>query len=445
MKSTLVAVAACAALATDTAARAEVVPLSLRLMGDGLVSPLSFNPLPDGRALVADQVGKVRLLKAGGGWEEGDVLDLTSRLSKINHNSFDERGLLCLALHPGFAANRRVFAAYTAPPRPTAPKGYDCTLRVSEFTIGAGSPLRIDPASERVVFEVDKPYFNHNGGRIAFGPDGMLYISVGDGGGPKGCDIGEGHAPEGNGQNLRTHLAKILRIDVEGSTAPRAYRIPEDNPFANATDALPEIWAYGVRNPWSLSFDRGGTHELFVADIGQMRWEEVNVIHRGANYGWPLREGFEGFNREHPEQAPTGRPDKGLRGEPFAEPIATYKNPSGFRRDPEALGISITGGYVYRGKKIESLQGHYVFGDWSGAQGTPQGRIFIARRPSTPSTSAWQIDTVRINGAGKLFGCVCAFGEDNDGELYVLSNGSTGLTPGRGKVWRLEPDITPGQ
>lgn len=442
MNKTLVALAACAALMGSALQAAESVGISLRLMAEGLVSPLSFNALPDGRALVADQVGIVRLMKSGGGLEEGEVLNLTNRLSKLNRNSFDERGLLCLALHPQFASNRRIFVSYTAPRRDSAPADYDCTLRISEFKVGSGEPLRIDPASERIVFEVDKPYFNHNGGRIVFGPDSRLYISVGDGGGPKGCDLGNGHVPEGNGQNLRTHLAKILRIDVDGTSGTQAYRIPSDNPFADGKDALPEIWAYGVRNPWSLTFDRGGNRDLFVADIGQMRWEEVNIIRKGGNYGWPLREGFEGFNREHPEQAPTSLPDKGLRGEALVDPITTYKNPSGFRKDPEALGISITGGYVYRGKALKAFQGDYVFGDWSGTQGTPQGRIFVARR-STDAKTPWRMDTARVNGPGKMFGCVCGFGEDNDGEIYVLTNGSTGLTPGRGKVWRIEPDTAP--
>ncbi len=200
MNKTLVALAACAALTGSALQAAESVGISLRLMAEGLVSPLSFNALPDGRALVADQVGTVRLMKPGGGLEEGEVLNLTSRLSKLNRNSFDERGLLCLALHPQFASNRRIFVSYTAPRRETAPADFDCTLRISEFKVGTGEPLRIDPASERIVFEVDKPYFNHHGGRIVFGPDSRLYISVGDGGGPKGCDIGNGHVPEGNGQ-----------------------------------------------------------------------------------------------------------------------------------------------------------------------------------------------------------------------------------------------------
>ncbi len=440
MKTTLVVWASVAL--TGSLLQAAEQRVSLRLMADGLVSPLSLNALPDGRALVADQVGVVRLMKKGGGLEDGEVLNLASKRSKLNLNSFDERGLLCLALHPQFASNRRLFVSYTAPRREGAPADFDCTLRISEFKAGPDGSLKIDPASERIVLEVDKPYFNHNGGRIAFAPDGKLFISVGDGGGPKGCDLGNGHAPEGNGQNLRTHLAKILRIDVDGTAGTQAYRVPTDNPFADGKEALPEIWAYGVRNPWSMTFDRGGSRDLYVADIGQMRWEEVDIIRKGGNYGWPLREGFEGFNREHPEQAPAGRPEKGLRGEPLIDPIISYKNPSGFRKDPEALGISITGGYVYRGKAFKDLQGDYVFGDWSGAQGTPQGRMFVARR-AADGKAPWRIDTVRVNGPGKLFGCVCAFGEDNDGELYVLTNGSTGLTPGRGKVWRIEPDNTP--
>ena len=291
-----------AALAVSVSVQAEPAHVSLKLVADGVVEPVSFVPLPDGRALVADQVGYIRLMKAGGGLTETPVADLRGVLSAINQNSFDERGLLCLALHPEFARNRRLFACYTAPRRASAPAEYDCTLRVSEFTLPAAEPLKVDPASETIVLEVDKPYFNHNGGRIAFGPDGFLYISVGDGGGPKGCDIGLGHVPEGNGQNLHTLLAKILRIDVNSadSQTGRAYVIPRDNPFANGKEGRPEIYAYGIRNPWAISFDQGGNHELYEGDVGQMRWEEVNIIAKGGNYGWPLREGFDGMNREHP-------------------------------------------------------------------------------------------------------------------------------------------------
>lgn len=182
---------------------------SLQLVADGLTSPLAFAPLSDGRALIVDQIGLVRLLGKDGKLADAPVLDLTNKLPKINHGSFDERGLLCLTLHPGFAQNRRVFVTYTASRRATAPTNYDCTLRLSEFTLPVAEPLQIDSASERIILDVDKPYFNHSGGRIAFGPDGFLYQSVGDGGGPKGCDVGNGHAPEGNGQNTQTLLAKF--------------------------------------------------------------------------------------------------------------------------------------------------------------------------------------------------------------------------------------------
>lgn len=412
--------------------------VSLQLVTEGFVSPVSYTALPDGRALVADQIGFVRLLERDGKLTEAPALNLTNRLSALNRGAFDERGIQCLVLHPRFAENRRVFATYTAPRRASAPAEYDCTLRLSEFTLPAVEPLRIDPTSERILLEVDKPYFNHNGGRLAFGPDGLLYLSVGDGGGPKGCDLGMGHAPEGNGQNLQTLLGKILRIDVNGADAARgtAYRIPADNPFADGKGGLPEIFAYGVRNPWALTFDRGGDRALYIGEVGQMRWEEVNIVTKGGNYGWPLREGFDGFNRENPALAPVGpKPEKGLRGEPLIDPIAVYKNVGGFKGDPDVMGNSVTGGYVYRGKAFPEFVGHYIYGDWSGTQGTAQGRLFVARRPAD-GKGRWQVETLRV---GRPYGCVTAFGEDNDGELYVLTNGSTALVPGRGKIWKLAP------
>lgn len=420
----------------------EPLRLSLQLVAEGLVSPLSVVTLPDGRGLVADQVGVVRVLKAGGGLEEGAALDLATKLSKVNHGSFDERGLLCLALDPAFARNRQVFVSYTAPRRDGAPADWDCTLRISRIRLPDASPLRFDLASEKVVLEIDKPYFNHNGGRLAFGPDGFLYITVGDGGGPKGCDLGNGHAPEGNGQNLGTLLAKILRIDVSHD-GPEPYRVPQDNPFLGVAGARPEIWAYGVRNPWSLSFDRSGDHALYIGDVGQMRWEEVNIVRKGGNHGWPLREGLEGFDREHPERAPGPAPATGARGEPFVDPIAVYKNVGAFKGEPDALGTSITGGYVYRGKAIPALAGNFVLGDWTGGWGAPQGRLMYARRPSDPK-ARWSVESIRIDGAGKMFGTVCAFAEDADGELFVLTNGSTSLAGSRGKVWKLVPKATAG-
>ncbi|HRI14705.1 MAG TPA: PQQ-dependent sugar dehydrogenase [Verrucomicrobiota bacterium] len=439
---TLVALVLLGSSFSNNFATPAPVTAALQLVAEGFTSPMALVPLNDGRTLIADQVGVVRLLDRDGKLQVAPILNLSNKLSAINLGSFDERGLLCLALHPNFQENRRVFAIYTAPRRETAPTNYDCTLRLSEFILPAAEPLQIDARSERIVLEVDKPYFNHNGGRMAFGPDGFLYLSVGDGGGPKGCDIGEGHVPEGNGQNTKTLLAKILRIDVNGRDAARgtAYRIPADNPFADGRDGLPEIYAYGVRNPWGLTFDRGGDHSLFIGDVGQMRWEEVDIVKRGGNYGWPLREGFDGFNREHPELAPTSRPETGLRGEPLIDPIAVYKNVAGWKNDPEAMGNSVTGGYVYRGKALPELVGSYVFGDWSGIQGQPQGRLFVARPAAAAGTDRWAVDLIRV---GRPYGCVCAFGEDSAGELYVLTSGSTGLVAGGGKVWKLVPAPAP--
>lgn len=440
LRSWLVSTAAVLGLACQTQAASTQV--SLQLIAEGLVSPLSLAALPDRQMLVLDQIGHIRLLDASGKLEPESVLDWTGKLSAINRG-FDERGLQCLALHPDFARNRRVFITYTGPRRASAPTNYDCVLRLSEFALPAGSPVRIDPTSEKTIIEVDKPYFNHNGGRIAFGPDGFLYVSVGDGGGPKGSDIGEGHPPEGNGQNTQTLLAKILRLDVNQRDAQRgtAYRIPADNPYSDGREGRPEIYAYGVRNPWSLTFDRGGDHALYFADVGQMRWEEVNIVKKGGNYGWPLREGFDGMNREHPELPPTSVPSKGLRGEPLIDPIAVYKNASGFKNDPAAFGISVTGGYVYRGKNMPELAGHYVYGDWAGAQGVPQGRLLVAWRPATGVTppQGWKVEPIRVANHHKLFGCVCGFGEDSEGELYLLTNGSKGLTPGHGRVYKLGP------
>jgi glucose/arabinose dehydrogenase len=436
--SAVAAMTATALLSLTLAAQTnDPLRLSLQLVADGLVSPLSMIVLPDGRRMVADQVGVVRVLKSDGGLEDGVALDLSPRLSKVNHGSFDERGLLCMTLDPAFASNRHVFVSYTAPRRESAPADWDCTLRISRLTLPDVSPVRFDLASEKVVLEIDKPYFNHNGGRIAFGPDGFLYVTVGDGGGPQGCDLGNGHAPEGNGQNLGTLLAKILRIDVS-NPGQDGYRVPADNPFVGVAGVRPEIWAYGVRNPWSISFDRAGDHNLFIGDVGQMRWEEVNIVRKGGNHGWPEREGLEGFDRQHPEKAAERIPAAGRRGEPFVDPVAVYKNVGAFKGQPDALGTSITGGYVYRGKAIPALAGHFVLGDWTGAWGAPQGRLMYARRPSDPA-ARWSIEPIRIDGPGKMFGTVCAFAEDREGELYVLTNGSTSLAGSRGKVWKLVP------
>ncbi len=419
----------------STLLRAESPKVALKLVTEGLTQPLSFVSLPDGTALVVDQPGYVWLIGSDGTRRPEPVLSFTNKLSPINLGAFDERGLIDLALHPKFASNRRVFVTYTAPRRASAPEDWDCTLRLSEFTLPAGEPLRIDPASEKVLFEIDKPFANHNSGRIAMGPDGLLYLSAGDGGNAND----QGKRPEtGNGQNLKTHLGKVLRLDVDHPQNGRPYGIPRDNPFANGQDGLPEIYAYGLRNIWGLSFDRGGTHELFGADVGQNLFEEVDIIQKGGNYGWCLREGFGAFDPKAPNTPPASVPSKGPRGEPLIDPILQYRHPAGPKKDPEALGISITGGYVYRGKAFPELVGHYVFGDWSRNWGLPQGTLLVARRPKDNS-ARWTLETVEVSQPEKFGAYITGFGQDDQGELYLLTNQSNGLTPGKGKVWKLVP------
>jgi glucose/arabinose dehydrogenase len=199
-----------------------------------------------------------------------------------------------------------------------------------------------------------------------------------------------------------------------------------------------EIFAYGVRNPWGLSFDRGGAHELFLADVGQDSWEEINIINKGGNYGWNIREGFGCFDPKKPRNPPEECPKVGAKGEPLIDPVLAYKNFRKFTKDPEAKGISITGGYVYRGKALPQLAGKYVFADWSRNFVIPDGVIYVA---SKGADGKWTMEALDLatqpGGAIKKF--IIALGEDADGELYVLTNTSSTLKGTNGKVWKLVP------
>ncbi len=405
--------------------------VALELVADGLVSPVAVAPLPDGRKLLADQNGFVRLLDRDGRLADGGVpvLDFAGRLAALNHGAFDERGLLCVATHPGVARNHRVFVAYNAPRRATAPADYDCTLRLSEFALEVGDTVRMDPSGERVLLEIDKPYRNHNGARLAFGPDGYLYMSVGDGGNAND----QGRRPAtGNAQDTFNLLGKILRLDVDGA---KPFDIPKDNPFADGKGGRQEIFAYGLRNAWGLAFDRGGSHELFAVDVGQNLFEEIDIVRKGGNYGWALREGFHGFDPRSPNNPPEPGARSGVRGEPLVDPIAEYRHP-GPRKDPGAVGVSIIGGHVYRGKALPALVGHYVCADWSRGWAMPQGRLLVARRP-VDGTARWTIEPIEVSKPEKWPVYVTALGEDADGELFVMTNGSNGLTPGKGRVWKM--------
>ncbi|HTI70516.1 MAG TPA: PQQ-dependent sugar dehydrogenase [Candidatus Limnocylindria bacterium] len=408
--------------------------VSLELVAEGLTAPISFSPLPDGTALIVEQTGYVRLWEGKGKVRTEPVLNWTNHLCAILVGGFDERGTIGLAVHPSYPKVRKAYLTYSATLRASAPTNFDSTLRLAELTFAPGEPLRLDPQSERILLEIDKPYMQHNSGRLAFGPDGFLYMSVGDGGNAND----EGKRPEtGNGQNLQTHMGKILRIDVN---APNGHGIPPTNPFADGKEGLPEIYAYGLRNPWGMSFDKGGDHGLYEADVGQNLFEEVNRIELGGNYGWRLREGFTAFNpKDNTKPLPEG-PKVGARGEPLKEPIAVYKNVGVFRRDPEAYGMSITGGYVYRGKALADLPGDYIFGDWSRSWAGPMG-VLLAAHPSGTVGEPWKIEQLTVKPEKKMWAFVVAFGQDNEGELYVLGNETALLAAGKGKIWKIVPAV----
>jgi glucose/arabinose dehydrogenase len=409
--------------------------VGLKLVAEGFTSPTTLMSLDDGsgRLLVTDQIGVIYVLTKDGAKAEQPFFDVRSRLTKLK-DAFDERGLLGLALHPHFKQNRKVYMTYSAPLKNGAPSDWDHTLHVSEFKVMENDPARVDPGSERVLLEIDKPYFNHNAGSMAFGPEGYLYISIGDGGNAN--DEGKGHSPQGNGQDTTVLLGKILRIDVDKGTP---YGIPGDNPFADGKKGRPEIFAYGIRNSWRISFDRGGSHELFAGDVGQTMYEEVNIIVKGGNYGWNIREGFHCFNAKDPLHPQEDCPKVGASGEPLLDPALEYKNINGHRKDSEALGISITGGYVYRGKALPQLEGKYVFGDWSRNFVVPDGVLLVASRPSSPAEKGWTLKPLELVSPQKIGAFVVAFGQDAAGELYVLTNGRNMITGNTGKVYKLAP------
>jgi glucose/arabinose dehydrogenase len=405
----------------------------LKLVAEGFTSPVALVEIPDGskNLLVVDQTGTVRLVQPDGTVRPRAFLDVRNRLGKLNEG-FDERGLLGLALHPKFNENRRLFVYYSAPLRPNAPKGWDHTSRLSEYKVLENDRLRVDPVSERVLLEFDQPYFNHNGGGLLFGPDGFLYIASGDGGNAN--DTGR-RGPRGNGQDMMTLLGKILRIDVDQGDP---YAVPADNPFKDGKKGLPEIFASGLRNPWGFSFDRGGERRLVSADVGQNMFEEINVIVKGGNYGWNIREGLVCFDPKNPNTPGQDCPKVGADGEPLIDPVLAYKNAKAFPNDPEVRGISVTGGFVYRGKALPKLQGKYIFADWSRNWAKPDGVIYVA----TPAASgSWPMEALDLatHPKGEVGAYITALGEDSEGELYFLTNGSNSIVGTTGKVYKLVP------
>jgi glucose/arabinose dehydrogenase len=345
--------------------------LAVERVASGLAMPLHLTaPLGDRRLFIVEQEGRIRLVK-NGALLARPFLDITSKVL-----SGGERGLLSLAFHPRYAENGFFYVNYTDGNGDTQVERY----RVSR------DPDVADGASAHTILHVAQPYANHNGGHILFGPDGMLYIGTGDG--------GSGGDPHRYGQDRNVLLGKLLRIDVDRGDP---YAIPPDNPFIQESGARPEIWAYGLRNPWRMAFD-WDTRLLYIADVGQNRWEEINVQPAGAaglNYGWNRMEGAHCY----------GLPVC-VRGG-LVLPAAEYDHSD---------GCSVTGGVVYRGKKLPFVAGHYFYSDYC----TGFLRSFTFESGVVTSRRTWKVDGL---------GPVLSFGEDGAGEVYVLS--------GNGSVFRL--------
>ena len=343
---------------------------------NGIVAPLRpilLTHFGDGsnRIVVPTQQGVIHVFPNDDDATKTEIfLDITDRVRYLDKQN--EEGLLGLAFHPKFKQNGELFVFYTD-------KKAKMANVVSRFRVSKTDPKKADPASEEEIIRFEKPFWNHDGGTIAFGPDGYLYITHGDG--------GNGNDPFENGQNLKTLLGKVLRLDIDHKANGQNYAIPKDNPFVG-TDAAPEIWAYGLRNVWRMAFDRG-TGELWAGDVGQNLYEEINILKSGGNYGWNVREALHPFGK------------KGVDvNAKMIDPIWEYHHD---------IGKSITGGVVYRGKKLTELTGSYLYADyvsshvWALTYDAKLGRVIANRE---------------IQSAGVP---ILSFGEDQDGEAYLLT------------------------
>lgn len=434
-------------------------------------SPTDIVSAPDdnGRLFICDQTGKIYVFTRGMLLPE-PFLDLSpTGLNRVfvhsNLDAYSERGLLGLAFHPDYGnpaspGYRRFYLNYTAQPteptaNPSTPQ--DCVTVIAEFRVSDLNPDRADVASERIVLSYGQPQPNHNGGQIRFGPDGLLYIASGDGGSANdnnaGHTGGSGGSPRpngilGNGQDRRVLLGKLLRIDPLGTNGPNGqYGIPADNPFVGqqqdfTNDALDgpmrgEIYAYGLRNPWRFSFDNreGGTNRLFCGDVGQGKVEEINLITKGGNYGWRYREGSFVFDGQ--------MATNGIAPANPLDPIAQYKHPGA---DPAIvlpeLGLSVTGGYVYRGSAIPAMAGKYVFADYGATSGSASGRLMGLEETSPGSGTFTLVEALPVVGGNPFDLRVLCLGEDDSGELYVgtkITGGVTQLSNGKpaGGLYKL--------
>jgi hypothetical protein len=356
--------------------------------------PVAITHAGDGtnRIFVLSEHGQILALPNDKGITEDDVKTFLDIEFKVDYQDKEnEEGLLGLAFHPKYKENGQLFIYYTAKEPPH-------TSVISRLRVSKNDPNQADPASEEVLLTIKQPYWNHNGGNLAFGPDGYLYIGLGDG--------GAANDPHGNGQNLKTLLGSILRIDVDKKGDRRPYAIPADNPFLKTAGAQPEIYAYGVRNIWGMAFDPV-TKLFWAGDVGQNIWEEIDLIERGGNYGWNIREGFHKFDVRNAKPGPGRTPDLQNKPDPndrtdLLDPIWEYHH--------DTDGKSITGGLVYRGKRLPELVGYYVYADYVsgkmwGLKYDEKAKKVVANRP--------------IAGPPNFNIPCMTIGADEEGELYL--------------------------
>lgn len=450
---------------TAAAAREPLPAVALELVAEGFNAPIFLVAPPDGsgRRFVGEQMGVVYVLTAGGKQLGTPFIDLRDRMVPLL-KGFDERGLLALAFHPDFARNGLFYVNYSAKSRPESPfhgkTAY--TWRLSEFKISASDPNRADRATERVLLEVDWVNRKHNGGGLAFGPDGYLYVGLGDGGGVHGVpDVYIG--PESGSEDPFRHAeeipedpfkipkrfhvydryaqdtsllnGKILRIDVDHGHP--GYAIPPTNLFRGKEEGRDEIYAWGFRNPFRISFDRIGNGDLFVSGVAESFWEAIYLVDRQGNYGWAIREGTHCYDRARAFDPPEDCPRKGPLGEPIRDPIVEYTNWSVKRPESKVeadpMGTACVGGFVYRGGALPELYGKLVFGDFSAVLERPSGQLFVATPPASWG-ALWRVERlIRLDVR------LHSLGEDADGELYLLTTAQRIPVGSTGKVWKLVP------
>ncbi|WP_227380940.1 PQQ-dependent sugar dehydrogenase [Haladaptatus halobius] len=482
----------------DTGYFPEGPTIGVQIVGEGMTLPTGWAIANEeqNRRFITDQTGEV-WIHGENGIQDEPFIDISDRIVDLGTGfrgdykpslpGYDERGLLGITFHPDFQNNRRFFLHYSAPARPGTPLSFDHTEVIAEFT--ATEDLnKGNPDSERTIIEFPHPQYNHNAGAIDFGPDGYLYISMGDGGGAN--DTYLGHVADwyqenegGNGQDVTGNLlGSFIRIDVDNQEGGKPYAIPDDNPLAGSGDGLGENWAWGFRNPYRWSFNNG---VLIVGDLGQDLFEEHDIVTKGGNYGWNVKEGYHCFSTANtgqpPQQCPTRAPNEPpYNGQNLIDPFVEY--PHAYQGT--SVGIATVGGVVNYGQAVPQLQNSYIYGDWTAdpTRENPDGRLFTAvppqdspvrrgqtnqdsgggnqttgnqttdnqttgnqtagnqtasqgpanvpsTKPSIPNkiprtSGGWETSAIQVANTdnGYLNHYVLAFGRDQNGDVYILAN-----------------------